>query len=46
MMLETEAGSKCGPVIVNRPEAMASLEYHEVLTAYSPADTLNYTGTT
>jgi len=42
-MLETKAGSECGPVIVNSPEAVASLEYYKSLMAYSPADTLNYT---
>lgn len=42
-MLETKSGSECGPVIVNSPEAIASLEYYKSLMAYSPADTLNYT---
>ena len=42
-MLETKSGSECGAVIVNSPEAIASLEYYKSLMAYSPADTLNYT---
>lgn len=42
-MLDTKSGSECGPVIVNSPEAVASLEYYKSLMAYSPADTLNYT---
>lgn len=42
-MLEVKSGSECGPVIVNSPEAIASLEYYKTLMAYSPADTLNYT---
>ncbi|MDH3474002.1 MAG: extracellular solute-binding protein, partial [Rhodospirillales bacterium] len=41
-MLEVKAGSECGPVIVNSPEAIASLEYYKSLMAYSPPDTLNY----
>ena len=41
-MLDTKTGSACGPVIVNSPEAVASLEYYKSLTAYSPTDTLNY----
>lgn len=41
-MLETSSGSECGPVIVNSPEAIASLEYYKSLMTYSPADTLNY----
>lgn len=42
-MLDTKSGSECGAVIVNSPEAVASLEYYKSLMAYSPADTLNYT---
>jgi multiple sugar transport system substrate-binding protein len=42
-MLDTKSGSACGPVIVNSPEAVASLKYYKSLMAYSPADTLNYT---
>jgi multiple sugar transport system substrate-binding protein len=42
-MLDTKSGSECGPVIVNSPEAVASLEYYKSLMAYSPGDTLNYT---
>ena len=41
-MLDVKSGSECGPVIVNSPEAIASLEYYKSLMAYSPADTLNY----
>jgi multiple sugar transport system substrate-binding protein len=41
-MLDVEAGSECGPVIVNSPEAVASLEYYKSLMQYSPPDTLNY----
>lgn len=41
-MMETDAGSKCGPVIVNSPEAVAALDYYKGLMAYSPPDTLNY----
>jgi multiple sugar transport system substrate-binding protein len=41
-MLDVEAGSECGPVIVNSPEAVASLEYYKSLMAFSPPDTLNY----
>lgn len=42
-MLEAKSGSECGPVIVNSPEAVASLKYYKSLMAYSPSDTLNYT---
>ncbi len=41
-MLETDTGSACGPVIVNSPKAVASLDYYKSLMAYSPPDTLNY----
>lgn len=41
-MMETDAGSKCGPITVNSPEAVAALEYYKSLMAYSPPDTLNY----
>ena len=41
-MMEVKSGSECGPIIVNSPEALASLEYYKSLTKYSPADTLNY----
>jgi multiple sugar transport system substrate-binding protein len=41
-MMETDAGSKCGPIIVNSPEAVQSLEYYKSLIPYSPPDTLNY----
>jgi multiple sugar transport system substrate-binding protein len=42
-MLQTDTGSKCGPIIVNSPEAVASLEYYKSLMKVSPPDTLNYT---
>jgi multiple sugar transport system substrate-binding protein len=42
-MLDVKSGSECGPVIVNSPRAVASLEYYKSLMDYSPADTLNYT---
>ncbi len=41
-MMKTETGSACGPIIVNSPEAVASLEYYKGLIKYSPSDTLNY----
>ncbi|HWU90222.1 MAG TPA: sugar ABC transporter substrate-binding protein [Kofleriaceae bacterium] len=41
-MMETQTGSSCGPIIVNSPEAVASLDYYKSLIAYSPPDTLNY----
>jgi multiple sugar transport system substrate-binding protein len=41
-MLEVKSGSECGPVIVNSPQAIASLEYYKSLMAFSPPDTLNY----
>ncbi|MBK7537176.1 MAG: sugar ABC transporter substrate-binding protein [Myxococcales bacterium] len=41
-MMQTEVGSQCGPIIVNSPEAVASLEYYKGLMRYSPPDTLNY----
>jgi multiple sugar transport system substrate-binding protein len=41
-MMEVSAGSECGPIIVNSPEAVASLEYYKSLMKYSPPDTLNY----
>jgi multiple sugar transport system substrate-binding protein len=41
-MMEVDAGSECGPIIVNSPEAVASLEYYKSLMQYSPPDTLNY----
>jgi len=41
-MMQTDTGSKCGPIIVNSPEAVASLEYYKSLIQYSPPDTLNY----
>ena len=41
-MLDVKAGSDCGPVIVNSPEAIESLEYYKSLVKFSPPDTLNY----
>lgn len=41
-MMEVESGSACGPIVVNSPEAVASLEYYKGLMAFSPPDTLNY----
>jgi len=41
-MMEVDSGSECGPIIVNSPEAVESLEYYKSLVQYSPSDTLNY----
>ncbi len=41
-MMDVKTGSECGPIIVNSPEAVASLEYYKSLMKYSPPDTLNY----
>ncbi len=41
-VLDVKAGSECGPVIVNSPEAIESLEYYKSLVKFSPPDTLNY----
>jgi multiple sugar transport system substrate-binding protein len=41
-MMEVASGSECGPIIVNSPQAVASLEYYKSLMQYSPPDTLNY----
>lgn len=41
-MMEVSSGSECGPIIVNSPEAVASLDYYKSLIPYSPSDTLNY----
>ena len=41
-MMDVKSGSECGPIIVNSPEAVASLEYYKSLIKYSPSDTLNY----
>lgn len=41
-MLKTASGSECGPIVVNSPQAVASLEYYKSLIAYSPPDTLSY----
>ena len=41
-MMEVQSGSECGPIIVNSPQAVASLEYYKSLMQYSPPDTLNY----
>ncbi len=41
-MMDVKAGSECGPIIVNSPQAIAATEYYKSLMAYSPPDTLNY----
>ncbi len=41
-MMEVKSGSECGPIIINSPEAVASLEYYKSLMQDSPPDTLNY----
>jgi len=41
-MMDVKTGSECGPIIVNSPEAVASLDYYKGLVKYSPSDTLNY----
>jgi len=41
-MMEVKSGSECGPIIVNGPDAVASLEYYKSLMKFSPPDTLNY----
>jgi multiple sugar transport system substrate-binding protein len=41
-VLDVKSGSECGPVIVNSPQAIASLDYYKSLLAYSPPDSLNY----
>jgi multiple sugar transport system substrate-binding protein len=41
-MMKTASGSECGPIVVNSPEAIASLEYYKSLLAYSPPDTRSY----
>lgn len=41
-MMDTETGSQCGPIVVNSPEAVESLEYYKSLMKYSSPDTLNY----
>lgn len=41
-MMDVKTGSECGPIIVNSPEAVQSLEYYKSLIKYSPSDTLNY----
>ena len=41
-MMEVQSGSECGPIVVNSPEAVASLEYYKSLMEFSPPDTLNY----
>ena len=41
-MMDVKTGSECGPIIVNSPQAIASLEYYKSLMKYSPPDTLNY----
>jgi len=41
-MMDVKSGSECGPIIVNSPEAVASLDYYKGLIKYSPPGTLNY----
>ncbi|MCW5625996.1 MAG: sugar ABC transporter substrate-binding protein [Burkholderiales bacterium] len=41
-VLDVKSGSDCGPVIVNSPAAVESLEYYKSLMKFSPPDTLNY----
>ena len=41
-VLETSKGYEYGPIIVNSPEAIASLDYYKSLIKYSPSDTMNY----
>jgi multiple sugar transport system substrate-binding protein len=41
-VLDVKSGSECGPVIVNSPAAVESLDYYRSLVKFSPPDTLNY----
>ncbi len=41
-MMDVKAGSECGPIVVNGPDAIAATEYYKGLMAFSPPDTLNY----
>lgn len=41
-MMKTASGSECGPIVVNSPQAVASLEYYKSLVRYSPPDTRSY----
>lgn len=41
-VLETTKGYEYGPIIVNSPKAIASLDYYKNLIKYSPSDTMNY----
>jgi len=41
-ILDTDKGYKYGPIIINSPEAIESLDYYKSLVQYSPSDTLNY----
>ena len=41
-ILEADKGYKYGPIIINSPEAIESLDYYKSLVQYSPSDTLNY----
>jgi multiple sugar transport system substrate-binding protein len=41
-MMKTASGSECGPIVVNSPAAVASLEYYKSLLAFSPPDTRSY----
>jgi multiple sugar transport system substrate-binding protein len=41
-VLEAARGCEYGPIVVNSPEAVASLDYYKSLIQYSPSDTMNY----
>ncbi len=41
-VLETDKGYEYGPIVINSPEAIASLDYYTSLLKYCPSDTLNY----
>ena len=41
-VLEADKGYKYGPIVINSPKAVASLDYYKSLLKYSPSDTLNY----
>lgn len=41
-MLKTKSGSECGPIVVNSPAAIASLDYYKSLMKFSPPDTRSY----
>ncbi|MCU0869846.1 MAG: sugar ABC transporter substrate-binding protein [Burkholderiales bacterium] len=41
-VLKVSSGSQCGPVIVNSPAAVESLDYYRSLLKFAPPDSLNY----